>query len=381
MKYHTLRIFISLFLLPVGMILMLAFLSTGCNHTSGAQAEGEVPVVTVAYPQVDSILLTQSYPATLQAGSSTDVVARVNGTIRKVLFTDGQYVKAGQPLYTIESNVYADQVQEAAAALETATAQRDYASNQLVALKKALEAEAVSKMDVIQAESNLRQSEAAIREARARLQSARTLLGYCTVTAPISGRISQTEYRAGAYVGGEAQPVPLTKIYNDEQMYVMFSVDTDRYMEISGATGTKKVNFDHVPVIFGDTITATRYGRLDYEAPAVNTGTGSVTLRLIIDNPDGTLRSGMFCNVDLPYADDPKAILVTDASISTDQLGKFLYVVNDSDKVVYTPIQVGQLYHDTLRVVTSGLRPADRYVTTALLKVREGMSVKPVLKK
>ena len=76
-----------------------------------------------------------------------------------------------------------------------------------------------------------------------------------------------------------------------------------------------------------------------------------------------------------------QAILIKDAAISTDQLGKYVYVVNDSNKVVYTPIKVGELYQDTLRIVSEGLSPADRYVTKAMLKVRDGMEVKPVVQK
>ena len=89
----------------------------------------------------------------------------------------------------------------------------------------------------------------------------------------------------------------------------------------------------------------------------------------------------MYATVMLPYALDPKAILIKDAAISTGQLGKYVYVVNDSNKVVYTPIKVGELYQDTLRIVSEGLSPADRYVTKAMLKVRDGMEVKPVVQK
>ena len=80
----------------------------------------------------------------------------------------------------------------------------------------------------------------------------------------------------------------------------------------------------------------------------------------------------------LPYAVDPKAILIKDASIGTDQKGKYVYVVNDDNKVVYTPIEVGELIDDTMRIVTEGLTPDSRYVTKALLKVRDGMTVKPI---
>ena len=89
----------------------------------------------------------------------------------------------------------------------------------------------------------------------------------------------------------------------------------------------------------------------------------------------------MFVKVNLPYQNLEKAILVRDASLSTDQLGKYLYVVNDSDRIVYTPVSVGPLCHDSMRVVLSGIRADSRYVTKALLKVRNGMQVKPVIVK
>lgn len=96
------------------------------------------------------------------------------------------------------------------------------------------------------------------------------------------------------------------------------------------------------------------------------------------DNPDGMLRPGLFVSVTLPYGEARNAVLVNDASIGTDQLGKYLYVVNDSDIVNYRHIEVGQLADHNMRVVKSGLSPSERYVTKALLKVRQGMKIKPI---
>jgi multidrug efflux pump subunit AcrA (membrane-fusion protein) len=100
-----------------------------------------------------------------------------------------------------------------------------------------------------------------------------------------------------------------------------------------------------------------------------------------VDNPYKELRPGMYATVNMPAETLNQAILVKDASIGTDQLGKYLYVVNDSNKVVYTPIKVGDLYQDSLRIVNSGIDKNSRYVTTALLKVRDGMKVNPIMSK
>ena len=96
-----------------------------------------------------------------------------------------------------------------------------------------------------------------------------------------------------------------------------------------------------------------------------------------IDNSRGELRAGMYSSVAMPVEHLDSAILVRDASIATDQLGKYLYVVNDSDRVVYTPVKTGETVADTMRIITSGLKRGDRYVTSALLKVRDGMTVNP----
>lgn len=161
--------------------------------------------------------------------------------------------------------------------------------------------------------------------------------------------------------------------------FVHFSIENDAFLALKQTKAGQSVDLNHIPVSFNDSITPVYYGKINYEAPDVDKSTGTVTLRIVIDNPKNELKSGMFASVNLPYAVDPKAIVIKDASIGTDQLGKYVYVVNDSDKVVYTPIQTGELYHDTLRIVSSGLKPTDRYVTQALMKVRDGMTVKPVI--
>ena len=116
-------------------------------------------------------------------------------------------------------------------------------------------------------------------------------------------------------------------------------------------------------------------------SPNVDLSTGTLSIRAEVDNPAGELKSGLYISIRLPYGSREHAILVRDASIATDQLGKYMYVVNDSNVVEYRPVETGQLVNDTLRVIDEGISPTDRYVTKALLKVRAGMPVRPVLEK
>ena len=117
---------------------------------------------------------------------------------------------------------------------------------------------------------------------------------------------------------------------------------------------------------------------MDYLAPNIDLSTGTLKVRANVKNSDGTLKSGLYVTITLPYSEQTNAILVRDASIGTDQLGKFLYVVNDSNIVKHRRIEIGQLINDTLRQVIKGIQPNEQYVTTALLKVKEGMNIKPI---
>ena len=117
---------------------------------------------------------------------------------------------------------------------------------------------------------------------------------------------------------------------------------------------------------------------MDYLSPNVDLNTGTLTIRASLDNPKGILKSGLYVSITLPYGKQKNAVLIPDASIGTDQLGKYVYIVNDSNIVHYRPIETGQLIGDSLRQIIQGVSPQERYVTKALMKVRDGMPVKPV---
>ena len=356
--------------------LFLPLAAVSCRNSSTTDIQ-PAETVDVALPEVKSITLSAVYPGTLTTPNYVDVVAKVNGQILTQHYNSGSYVKEGQVMFTIDPSTYRDHVQQAQAALTTAVSARDYAKTHYEAVNKALASDAVSKMEVVQAQSALEEAEASVKNAAASLSTARRLLGYCTVKAPISGQTAEAEYGPGAYVSGEGAPVKLTTIYDNSILTAVFSIEDDRYHEIINAAGNKdSMDFSKVPVIFDDPLPHDYSGRVSYLAPTLNKSTGTLKVKVIIENVYNELKPGMYAKIDLPYGKLSDAVLVKDSALGSDQLGKYLYVVNDSDKVVKTHVSVGDLYHDTLRVVTKGINPTDRYVTKALLKVREGMTVK-----
>lgn len=369
--------------LAIGFLSLLLITGiTSCRHRGKSADEAAMPQIDVALPEVDSVTLHKTFPGKLSSLDMVDVVGRVNGTLLTKQYSSGQYVTKGQILFTIEDTKYRDAVLQARASLATAESQLDYATRRHEAMKKALQSDAVSQMDVTQAKANMEQAAASVENARAALSIANTNLGYCVVRAPISGYIAGAALDPGAYVGGEGSPVKLSTIYNDEVLIASFDIQDGQYRQMLNVPGgMQNAMYRNVPLHFNTDMPGDYTIDLYYESPAVSSTTGTVNIKGKLSNPDHVLKDGMYVTISLPYGTDSNAILVKDASIGTDQLGKYLYVVNDSNKVVYTPVKVGELVNDTMRIVTSGLTPRDRYVTKALLTVRNGMEINPRLTK
>ena len=357
--------------------LLLLPLLAGCGEKKTASHRMmPTPEISVTHPIVKDIILTKEYPGYLSSEKTVDLVARVNGTLQTIAYAPGSHVRKGQVLFVIEPTVYQDNVTQAEAELNTAQANLEYAKNNYERMLEAVKSDAVSQIQVLQSKSNVATSQAAVSNAEAALNTARTNLSYCVVRAPYDGTISRNLIDAGSYVGGSLQPVKLATIYKDDQLYAYFNVADNQWIAMMMQKGGELPK--EVSVNLGETGIKPYPAALDYLSPNVDLNTGTLNIRARLDNPKDILKSGLYVSVTLPYGEQKQALLVSDASIGTDQLGKFLYIVNDSDLVQYRHIEIGQLIGDSLRQVTGGLSPKDRYVTKALMKVREGMKIKPI---
>lgn len=349
---------------------------TACGKKEKDDTENRVPEVEVALPVTESVTDYLTLPGTVQSDSKVDVVCRVSGRLLAKHVKPGDKVYKGQLLYTIESTTYRDEVKRQTAALATAKSQYAYAVSHAEALQKAYKADAVAKMQVLEAENAVVQAQASISTAEAALNDARTQLGYCNITAPISGTISETPFSTGSYINGAGNPVTVSSIVNNTDLKVTFSIEDSEYKSLPESEDTL---YNDIPLTFRESLHGKYTAHLYYKSPSIEPSTGLLTLQGRINNPSPELRDGMYCTILLPTDYSSKALLVKDASIGTDQLGKYLYVVSDKDIVEKRLISVGEIWQDTLRVVTKGLNPQDRYILKALLSVKEGENVKPVL--
>ena len=351
---------------------------TACQKKPAPAASGAALPIEVATPIIKEITLTREYPGYLKADATISIMGRVNGTIIKRSFTEGSRVKKGDQLYVIEPTLYDNAVTQAEASLQTAIAQQEYALNNYERMQAAISSNAVSQIELLQAKSNVESCNAAVANARAALKSARTKLDYCYIKAPADGSISLSKQPTGAYIAGEMSPVELCQLYKDDIMYAFFDIPDIQWLrKVHGAAGT--IDQSGISFTLGEGNIIRRNATIDYLSPNVNTGTGTMQIRAKLPNDDGLLKSGSYINVIMPYDRIDNALLIKDASIGTDQTGKFIYIVNGNNEVEYRRIDTGSIIDDTLRLVTGGLAAGERYVTKALLKVRNGMTIAPIM--
>lgn len=359
---------------------IVALMAASC-HKKEEKPEMATREIDVAEAFTDSVVLFKTYPGYLTAEFYSEVVGLVDGLLLTKNYQPGQYVNKGQLLFTIDPTLYKDALLRAEATLKSNESNLEYSKAHYEAVLKALEANAVSKMEVLQAESSFKQADADVRDSKAALHTAQVNLGYCTVVAPIAGYVSDATLSIGNYISGSATPVKLAEIYDNTHLYAVFEIEDSQYKKMTGFSSSLDAPvYKDIPLDFHENLKHQYKADLVYQAPDVNRSTGTVTMKGKILNIDNELKEGMYVTISLPYGDNPKAVLVKDAAISTDQLGPYMYVVNDSNRVVLSRIEQGELYRDSLRVINKGIEPGQKYVTKALLTVRPGETVKPVLK-
>lgn len=359
-------------------IILFAAVVAGCNSKEKKTSNATALPIEVALPIEKEIILTREYPGYLEADATISIVGRVNGTLIKQNYTPGSRVKKGDILFVIEPILYENAVTQAEAAVKTAEASLEYARSNYERMEQAIKSDAVSQIELLQAKSNVKSYEAQVNNAKAALSTARTNLGYCYVKAPTNGIVGIESHSVGTYIPGEGGPVELCKMYNDNKMYAYFDI-TDNQWIAQKRRSNEVGKEEYITFTLGNDKYYRWKARMDYLSPDINLSTGTLQVRAELDNSDLFLKPGSYISVVLPYEKIDNGILVKDASIGTDQLGKFLYVVNDSNIVHYRSIETGNLVDDTMRLVTKGLGSKERYVTKAILKVRAGMPVTPIM--
>lgn len=366
--------------LPVPAMLLATALGLALSLTAcGAAPDKPKPpiVVGVVTIKVQPVPLTTELPGRTAASLVAEVRPQVSGIITGRLFAEGSAVRAGQPLYQIDSRSYAANAAQARAALTAAQATVD--STRLKAERYAsLAADGgISKQDAADARAAYNQSRAQVAQARATLAAASVNLGFTRITAPISGRIGQSAVTQGALVTN-GQTTALAKIQRLDPLWVNIQQSSGEFIALRRALAQGKVAPDGsapVRIVLPDGTAWPVQGKLDFADVDVNETTGTVTLRATVPNPGGQLLPGLFVRAQLTQATVTNGILVPQAALSRTPRGvATVYVVGKGDilelREVTATSTVGSDW-----LVTAGLRPGERVVTEGLLKAKPGAKV------
>jgi RND family efflux transporter MFP subunit len=337
--------------------------------------------VVVEAARQGSVPDRREYVGTVRAVAEVDVRARVRGYLREQHFQDGQLVEVDQLLFRIDPEPFEVALAEAkgrlaSAAAEVRRAQHDHARAQELFDSKVT---SVSVLDQRRAERDAAQ--AAQQSAEAAVRASELDLSYCTVHAPIAGRIGRRLVDIGNLVGESGQDTVLARIVQVDPVHVYFApTELDRLDVLQGAREGRipqeRVGAIPIELRLGDGTPYQHAGILDYVDPTIDPMRGTVTVRARVPNPDGALKPGEFVRVTAIFPDMPNAVLVPQRAVQQEQAGSYVLVVGEGDIVESRVVELG-VAHDGLQQIAKGLRAGERVVIDGVQKARPGSPVIP----
>lgn len=340
------------------------------------------PKVTVAVPVRQSITRYLEATGNAAAVNSTNLVARVQGFLQEINYRDGDQVKQGATLFTIEPEPYKlklEQAQAAEAGAQAALKQTEAEYERQIELASR---QVATKAALDNATANRDAALAKLKQAQAETRQAAINLGYTQVKAPFDGVVTARLVSIGELVGANG-PTQLATIVETDPIYVTFNIGERDVLHIRAEIrrlGITKEDLKKVPIEVGlQTDEGYPYqGTLEYASPTINPSTGTLAVRAILQNPNGVLVPGYFVRVRVA-TDEQNGMLVPDAALGSDQGGRYVLVVNKDDVVEQRKVTVGPKVGD-LRAIESGLNPDDRVVIAGILRAIPGQKVEPQLR-
>lgn len=361
--------------------LCAATLSLGaCSSEEEAGKNGRgAPEVGFVVARVEAVPVTTSLGGRTVAFETSEVRPQVGGLIRRRLFTEGGFVRAGQPLYQIDASLYQAAVDQAAANLASARASAQAADERVRRFAPLAKMQAIAEQDYTDALAEARVARAAVAQNGAALETARITLRYATITAPISGRIGRSLATPGALVSA-SQATPLTTIQRIDPIYVDMQQSSAELTALRRAiaAGGAAPGSTAVRLQLEDGSAYGLTGTVEFSEMTVNEATGTVTLRARFPNPQGLLLPGMFVTATFEQAVDPTAILVPQQAVQRDFDGSaFVYLAGPNNKAVRRKIETSRTAGSNW-IVTSGLKAGDRVITQGVGNLRDGADIRAV---
>ncbi|WP_305274626.1 efflux RND transporter periplasmic adaptor subunit [uncultured Duncaniella sp.] len=367
----------------IGMMLAAVALLPSCskNQQQMQMPAPEIATITIA-PQTAA--LQSTFPATIKGKTDIDIRPQVTGFITKVHVDEGQHVRKGQVLFTLDQVTFQAAVDQARAAVNNAQTAVNTAKMTADSKKTLFDKNIISEYEYQLSQNSLAQALAQLANAKAALASAQKNLAYTVVTAPSDGVVGTIPNREGS-LASPSSAQPLTTVSDNSEVYAYFSLTEKDLLKLSGE-GKQSIDaaikaMPEVQLRLSDGTLYPISGKVATVSGVIDNSTGSSSVRALFKNPSGILRSGGTGQIILP--DDKQDVIVIPQKATFElQDRRFAYVVNDSNKIVSTPITIEANNDGKTFVVTSGLQPGQRIAVEGVgSKLSDGMVINPVAPK
>lgn len=368
---------------PHHILPLLVLTLASCNKPQPAAPMAFPPTtVSVSPPLQQQVQEWDEFTGRIDAIETVEIRPRVSGYLDKVHFKSGQMIKAGDLLFTVDSRPFQAVLDHAEAELQRAKTKLDLTKREMDRADRLTAAKAISAEEAETKSMAHREAGDALRAAEAAVKAVALDVEFCSVRSPISGRVSREMVTAGNYISGVAGfTTLLTTVVKVDQVYVYADVDEATFLRYQRQSSAGKGT--HLT----DQVTAAEMqlegeagyphkGRIESFDNRIQGTTGSILVRAVFENKDGSLRPGSFVRMRLPAGPAYSGLLVTEAAIGTDQGRKYVLTVGKDNMTEYKAVEVGPLVGGN-RVIRSGLDKEDNVVVNGLAKVRPGMPVAP----
>ncbi len=363
----------------LGGVAYAAFHFTGMGgHGDASQAaQGMAMPASVAAVVSKPVVTWSEFSGRIEAANSAEIRPRVGGQIVAIHFKDGEEVKRGEPLMTIDPRPYEAELVRAKGALTTAAATQKNAAQEFARAKALIKSKAISKAEYERAESAFVQANGALETANGAARLAAVNVGYAHITAPISGKISRAEITVGNNVEVGASTPLLASIVDLSPIYASFELDEQTYLNTIQGKATAQLKKIPVEVKVGGTAAAPITASIHAFDNQIAAGSGTIRVRALMENKDKTLVPGLFANVRIGSPEATPSILVNPVAIGTDQNKKFVLAIGADSKAEYREVTLGTM-SEGLQIITSGLHEGDQIVVGGLQRLRPGVPVQAI---
>ena len=355
---------------------MIALLA-GCSKGSEASKGPPTPHVSVAQPLQRAVVDWDEYIGRFEAPQSVDMRARVTGVVTQILFRNGQDVKEGQPLFIIDPRPYRAAYDQAVAQVASAKATLINAKSVAARSTELVKVQAVSKEELENNEAAVRTAAANLQAAEANAYNARLNLGFTTVRASVSGRVSDKRVSLGDQViNGQTL---LTTVVSLDPIWFTFDGAESFYLKYlreaqKGVRGSSRTKANPVDIRLSDETSYNWHGRMQFVDNALDPQTGTIRAHAVVANPNHFLTPGMFGRARLLGSGSYQALLVPDEAITADQARKLVFVLGRDGTAVQREVETGSEV-EGLRAIRSGIAPTDLVLLDGIAQLAPGAKV------